>query len=97
VDAVFCKGGFVALPVVFAAKILRKKLIVHESDVHPGLVNRIASRFTSIVFTGFDRVLPRSKTVGQILSDDIVPSINSQKVISVRSSLKVGRKPNADF
>lgn len=68
---VFCKGGFVALPVVFAAKLLHKKLIVHESDVHPGLVNRIASRFASAVFTGFDGVLPHSKTVGQILGDDI--------------------------
>ncbi|MDR0651478.1 MAG: glycosyltransferase [Candidatus Peribacteria bacterium] len=34
-DVVFCKGGYVALPVVFAAALLHKKLIVHESDVHP--------------------------------------------------------------
>ncbi|MDR2416004.1 MAG: glycosyltransferase [Candidatus Peribacteria bacterium] len=34
-DVVFCKGGYVALPVVFAAHVLRLNLIVHESDVHP--------------------------------------------------------------
>ncbi|MDR0859579.1 MAG: glycosyltransferase [Candidatus Peribacteria bacterium] len=74
IDAVFCKGGYVALPVVFAARFLRIKLVVHESDVHPGLVNRIASRYASAVFTGFDKVLPNAITVGQILSDDIVPA-----------------------
>jgi UDP-N-acetylglucosamine:LPS N-acetylglucosamine transferase len=35
------------------------------------LVNRIASRYASATFTGFDHVLPHSITVGQILSDDI--------------------------
>ncbi|MDR2190292.1 MAG: glycosyltransferase [Candidatus Peribacteria bacterium] len=35
IDVVFCKGGYVALPVVFASRLLRIPLIVHESDVHP--------------------------------------------------------------
>lgn len=78
VDTVFCKGGYVALPVVFAAKFLRKKIIVHESDVHSGLVNKIASKYASKTFTGFDNVLPKSITVGQILSDDIVPTYSDQ-------------------
>jgi len=60
------------LPVVIAGKILRKKIIVHESDTRPGLVNKIASKFASTTFTGFDDVLPKSKTVGQILSEEIV-------------------------
>ena len=53
IDVVFCKGGYVALPVVFAAKLLGKKIIVHESDVHPGLVNRIAGKFSAKNFSGF--------------------------------------------
>jgi len=72
IDVIFCKGGYVALPVVFAWKILRKKIVVHESDVHSGLVNRIASKFATTVFTWFDNVLPNSITVWQILSDDII-------------------------
>jgi UDP-N-acetylglucosamine--N-acetylmuramyl-(pentapeptide) pyrophosphoryl-undecaprenol N-acetylglucosamine transferase len=71
IDVVFCKGGYVALPVVLAARILRKRIIVHESDTHSGLVNKIATRFADKIFTGFDNVLPKSETVGQILSDDI--------------------------
>ena len=72
IDVVFCKWGYVALPVVLAAALLQKKIVVHESDTHSGLVNKIAARFTTKVFTGFDNVLPRSKTVGQILSDEIL-------------------------
>ena len=60
------------MPVVFAAALLHKKIVVHESDTHAGLVNRLASRFATKVFTGFDNVLPKSKTVGQILSDEIL-------------------------
>ncbi len=72
IDVIFCKWWYVALPVVIAGKVLRKKIVVHESDVHSWLVNKIASKFATTVFTGFDWVLPNSVTVGQILSDDIV-------------------------
>ncbi len=72
IDVIFCKGGYVALPVVIAGKILGKKIIVHESDTHSWLVNKIASKFATTTFTGFDNVLPWSHTVGQILSDEIV-------------------------
>ena len=78
IEVIFCKGGFVALPVVIAGKLLRRKIVVHESDVHPGLVNKIASRFASAVFTGFDEVLPNTITVGQILSDDIITPLENE-------------------
>lgn len=72
ISVVFCKWGYVALPVVFAARLFGKKIVVHESDVRSGLVNKMASKQANKVFTGFDDVLPKSETVGQILSDDIV-------------------------
>lgn len=72
IDVVFCKWWYVALPVVIAAKILRKRILVHESDVRPWLVNKIASKYANMIFTWFDWVLANSITVGQILSDDIV-------------------------
>lgn len=72
IDVVFCKGGFVALPVVLAATLLQRQIIVHESDTHPGLVNKIASRFSTKVFTGFDKVLHNAKTIGQIISDEVI-------------------------
>ena len=43
-DIVFSKGGFVSVPVVLAAKHAKIPTIIHESDITPGLANRIAIR-----------------------------------------------------
>jgi len=40
-DIIFSKGGFVAVPVVLAARRLKIPAIIHESDMTPGLANRI--------------------------------------------------------
>ncbi len=51
-DAVFSKGGFVAVPVAWAAWLLRIPVVSHESDVTPGLANRlIAPIARRIVYT----------------------------------------------
>ena len=52
-DRVFIKGGYVGLPVGFAAWLLRIPCIIHESDCVPGLTNRLLSRFTSYRVSGF--------------------------------------------
>jgi UDP-N-acetylglucosamine--N-acetylmuramyl-(pentapeptide) pyrophosphoryl-undecaprenol N-acetylglucosamine transferase len=51
-DVVFTKGGFVCLPVGLAAKLLRIPLVIHDSDAHPGLTNRILSGFAKVIATG---------------------------------------------
>ncbi|PID34827.1 MAG: hypothetical protein CR971_01215 [candidate division SR1 bacterium] len=71
IDIIFCKGGYAALPIVIAGKIFGKKILVHESDTKPGLVNKIAAKCARKVFTGFDNVLAGAETVGQILSDNL--------------------------
>lgn len=43
-DVVFSKGGFVSVPVVLAAKHCHIPAIIHESDITPGLANKIAIR-----------------------------------------------------
>ena len=40
-DLVFSKGGYVAVPLVLAARVLKIPIIAHESDVTPGLANRL--------------------------------------------------------
>ncbi len=63
-DAVFTKGGFVSLPVAFAAFILRRPLILHESDRSMGLSNRIVAVLATHVCVGFPDVIQNSyKTV----------------------------------
>lgn len=87
IDVVFCKWWYVALPVVLAAALLHKKIVVHESDTRPWLVNRIASRFAKKIFTGFEWALAEWQNIGQILSDDIViesyPKFSSKTLILV--------------
>lgn len=51
-DVVFTKGGFVCLPVGIAAKLLRIPLVIHDSDAHPGLTNRVLSRWATRIATG---------------------------------------------
>lgn len=51
-DVIFCKGGFVCVPAGLAAWALRIPVIIHDSDAHPGLANRILSRFAKKIATG---------------------------------------------
>lgn len=41
-DVVFSKGGFVSVPVILAAKHRKIPAIIHESDITPGLANKLA-------------------------------------------------------
>jgi len=52
-DIVFSKGGFVAFPVVFAAWLNRIPVVAHESDMTPGLANRMSFPFVDKVCLGF--------------------------------------------
>lgn len=61
-DVVVSKGGFGSLPTVLAAAWYRIPLIVHESDVAPGLVTRLAAPWASAITLGFlsrRAILPR--------------------------------------
>jgi len=51
---VFSKGGYVTVPVVIAAWLCRVPLILHESDITPGLANRFAARFAKVICTTFE-------------------------------------------
>ncbi|MFH1088658.1 MAG: UDP-N-acetylglucosamine--N-acetylmuramyl-(pentapeptide) pyrophosphoryl-undecaprenol N-acetylglucosamine transferase [Patescibacteria group bacterium] len=52
-DRVFIKGGYVGVPVGFAARLLGRSLIIHESDSHMGLANRILLPFAKVAGVAF--------------------------------------------
>lgn len=65
-DLVFSKGGFVAVPVVLGAKKNKIPVIIHESDITPGLANKIAMPFAKTVCTTFPETLkyvPKEKGI----------------------------------
>ncbi len=65
-DVIFSKGGFVAVPVVLAGWILRIPVVSHESDVTPGLANRLCFPFSRTICINFEesrQYLPQDKVV----------------------------------
>ncbi len=65
-DVVFSKGGFVAVPVVQAAKGCHIPTIIHESDLTPGLANKLAIPAATKVCCNFPETLnslPAEKAV----------------------------------
>ena len=65
-DVIFSKGGFVSVPVVLAGKRCKVPVIIHESDMTPGLANKIAIPSAAKVccnFTETLKSLPEGKAV----------------------------------
>lgn len=65
-DVVFSKGGFVSVPVVRAAASLGIPCIIHESDMTPGLANRLCIPAAKKVCCNFPetmKLLPADKAV----------------------------------
>jgi UDP-N-acetylglucosamine--N-acetylmuramyl-(pentapeptide) pyrophosphoryl-undecaprenol N-acetylglucosamine transferase len=77
-DVIFTKGGFVCLPVGFAAKLLKIPLVIHDSDAHPGLTNRVLAKWAARIATGaplkhypYDKSI--SKYVGIPINNEFSP------------------------
>lgn len=60
-DVVFSKGGFVAVPVVIGAHMNKVNVVCHESDITPGLANKIAMPFAKAVCTTFPEAVKHIK------------------------------------
>ena len=65
-DVVFSKGGFVTVPVVIAAKKCKIPAIIHESDMTPGLANKLCLSSAARICCNFPETvesLPKDKAV----------------------------------
>lgn len=65
-DVVFSKGGFVSVPVVRAAAALKIPCIIHESDMTPGLANKLCFPVATKICCNFPETfetLPEKKAV----------------------------------
>ncbi|WP_168120170.1 undecaprenyldiphospho-muramoylpentapeptide beta-N-acetylglucosaminyltransferase [Paenibacillus sp. HB172176] len=75
-NVVFSKGGFVSVPVVIAAWLNRVPVVIHESDITPGLANRISVPYATKVcytFPETGRHLSKEKSVhvGAVVRDHL--------------------------
>ncbi len=65
-DVIFSKGGFVSVPVVMAGKKCKVPVIIHESDMTPGLANKLSFPSAAKVCCNFPEtveLLPADKAV----------------------------------
>lgn len=65
-DIVFSKGGFVSVPVIFAAASANIPVVIHESDLTPGLANKLSIPKASRICYNFpetEQYLPEGKSV----------------------------------
>ena len=56
-DLIFSKGGFVVVPVISAAKFCGVRSIIHESDISPGLANRLVMPFAEKICCSFPETI----------------------------------------
>jgi len=75
-QVVFSKGGFVSVPVVIGAWLNKVPVIIHESDITPGLANRISIPMASVVCTTFPETaeqmnMDKSRYVGAVVRKEL--------------------------
>ncbi|WP_108024168.1 undecaprenyldiphospho-muramoylpentapeptide beta-N-acetylglucosaminyltransferase [Melghirimyces profundicolus] len=75
-DVVFSKGGFVSVPVVIGGWMNGVPVVIHESDLTPGLANRLAIPFATRVCTTFPETTQHLKAekgvyVGALVREEL--------------------------
>ena len=53
IKLVFATGGYISVPSIIAARFLNIPIIIHESNVVPGLATKYFGRYCNFVLTGF--------------------------------------------
>jgi UDP-N-acetylglucosamine--N-acetylmuramyl-(pentapeptide) pyrophosphoryl-undecaprenol N-acetylglucosamine transferase len=87
-DVVFSKGGFVTVPVVTAAKLRGIPVIIHESDITPGLANKISVPMASKVCVTFPETAGHIKGgKAEYTGLPIRPELSKGKADKARSEL----------
>lgn len=92
-NVVFTKGGFVCLPVGLAAKLLGIPLVIHDSDAHPGLTNRILARWATRIATGtsldhYPYPAERAQYVGVPIGQEFIPRSAAERS-AIKSKLGI--------
>ena len=74
-DVVFSKGGFVSVPVVYGAKMNRVPVVTHESDMTPGLANKLCLPFATAQCCTFPEAVKYARGKGVYTGSPIRPEL----------------------
>lgn len=83
-DVIFSKGGFVSVPVVVAAGRKKIPVIIHESDMTPGLANKISFPYATKICCNFPETMDKLPSNKAVLTGS-----------PIRAELKEGSKERA--
>lgn len=90
----FSKGGFVSVPVLIGTKVNGVPAITHESDLSPGLANKLVQPLVKEVFTTFPETEKYIKSgKGTYLGPVIRDELKNGDLEKARSSMGLDHKP----
>jgi UDP-N-acetylglucosamine--N-acetylmuramyl-(pentapeptide) pyrophosphoryl-undecaprenol N-acetylglucosamine transferase len=94
-EIIFSKGGFVSVPVVLAGKLTRVPVVIHESDVTPGLANKLTLPFSDHIFTVFEKTLEyvpvgKASCSGAVIRPELFKGVRDEGLHNARMN---GDKP----
>ncbi len=78
-NVVFSKGGFVAVPVVFGAWLHHIPVLCHESDLTPGLANKLCKPFATRMVTTFPECAEALGKKAEVVGTPLRPDLFSGK------------------
>ena len=76
-SVVFSKGGFVSVPVVYGAALNGVPVVIHESDMTPGLANKLCAPFAKVECCTFPEAVQYTKGKGVYTGTPIRPELLS--------------------
>lgn len=95
-NLVMSAGGFVCVPVIWAAWAMRIPTMIHQQDIRPGLANKLMSPFASIITVTFESSLTdygkKAVWTGNPIRNKILNSINkdeARKYFNIKSDKPV--------
>lgn len=85
-DTILSFGGYISLPVIFAAKILKIPVVIHEQTLEAGIANKICAKFAKrvcISWQSSERFFPKGKTIltGNPIRQKLLEKTNKEKFI----------------
>ena len=93
-NVVFSKGGFVAVPVVFGAWVHRVPVLCHESDLTPGLANKLCKPFARKMVTTFPECAAALGNAAECVGTPLRPDLHSgRREEGLRITGLDGKKP----
>lgn len=88
-DVVVGFGGYVAAPGGIAARLLGKKLVIHEQNSIAGSTNKLLSKIATKNLVAFPESLPNSTVVGNPLRKEISGLFNTQYAINADQKINL--------